>query len=118
MRKNRKFTDEIRLKYLEEYLNSSSSQGQFEKEKGLSHGSIRRWLRIFAIEDKSSPIMNEKLNQTEQELHDKIHELEQQVKSLKIELKQSNMARDVYNCMIDLAEDTYNIKVRKNSDAK
>ena len=118
MRKKRKFTDENRLTYLEEYLNSSSSQGQFEREKGISHGSIYRWLRIFAIDDKPTPIMSNRLNQTEEELHNKIQELEQQLKSLKIELKQSNMARDAYNCMIDLAEETYNIKVRKNSDAK
>ena len=118
MRKNRKFTDELRLSYLEEYLNSSLNCNQFEKEKGLTRTSIRRWLRIFGIDDKPSPIMSNKLNQTEQELHDKIQELEKQLKSLKIELKQSNMARDAYNCMIDLAEETYNIKVRKNSDAK
>ena len=118
MRNNRKFTDEIRLSYLEEYFNSSSNRSQFEKEKGLKHDTIGRWLRIFDLEDKPTPIMSKRLNQTEQELHDRIQELERQLKSLKIELKQSNMARDAYNCMIDLAEETYNIKVRKNSDAR
>ena len=81
MRKNRKFTDEIRLKYLEEYLNSSFNRNQFEREKGLKHSTIYRWLRTFEVEDKPTPIMSHKLNQTEEELHNKIQELEQQLKS-------------------------------------
>ena len=89
MRKNRKYSQEECLTYLEGYL-----------------------------EDKPSPVMNKKLNQTEQELHDRIYELEKKIKSLETELKRSNMARDAYDCMIDLAEKKYNIPVRKNSGAK
>ena len=99
-------------------LSSSLNQGQFEKENGLTKNSIRRWFRIFGLEDKPSPVMSKKLSQTEQELHDRIYELEKKIKSLETELKRSNMARDAYDCMIDLAEKKYNIPVRKNSDAK
>lgn len=94
------------------------NHSEFEREKGLKRTTISRWLRIFGIEDKPSPIMSKKLSQTEQELHDRIHELERKIKSLEVELKQSNMSRDAYDCMIDLAEKTYNIPVRKNSGAK
>lgn len=118
MRNNKGMTDELRLSYLEEYFSSSLNSYHFEKEKGLTHHSIQRWLCIFGFEDKPSPIMNNHQNQTEKELQEKIEALEKELKSLKVELKQSNMARDAYNCMIDLAEETYNIKVRKNSDAK
>ena len=118
MRKNRKYSKAECLSYLEEYMCSSQNRSEFEREKGLKRTTISRWLRIFWIEDKPSPIMSKKLSQTEQELHDRIHELERKSKSLEVELKQSNMARDAYDCMIDLAEKTYNIPVRKNSGAK
>ena len=118
MRKNRKFSKAECLSYLEEYMCSSQNHSEFEREKGLKRTTSSRWLRIFGVEDKPSPIMSKKLNQTEQELHDRIHELERKIKSLEVELKQSNMARDAYDYMIDLAEKTYNIPVRKNSGAK
>ena len=118
MRKNRKYSKAECLSYLEEYMCSSQNHSEFEREKGLKRTTISRWLRIFGIEDKPSPIMSKKLSQTEQELHDRIHELERKIKSLEVELKQSNMARDAYDCMIDLAEKTYNIPVRKNSDCQ
>ena len=94
MRKNRKYSKAECLSYLEEYMCSSQNHSEFEREKGLKRTTISRWLRIFGIEDKPSPIMSKKLSQTEQELHDRIHELERKIKSLEVELKQSNMARD------------------------
>lgn len=118
MREYRKYSQDECLSYLEEYLSSSLSQREFEREKGLKRTTILRWLRIFGLEDKPSPVMSKKLSQTEQELHGQIYELEKKIKSLEAELKRSNMARDAYDCMIDLAEKTYNIPVRKNSDAK
>ena len=100
MRKNRKFSKAECLSYLEEYMCSSQNHSEFEREKGLKRTTISRWLRIFGVEDKPSPIMSKKLNQTEQELHDRIHELERKIKSLEVELKQSNMARDAYDCIV------------------
>lgn len=118
MREYKKYSKEECLSYLEEYLSSSFTKRQFEREKGLKRTTIQRWLRIFGLEDKPDPFMSKKLSQTEQELHDQIYELEKKIRSLEAELKRSNMARDAYDCMIDLAEKTYNIPVRKNSDAK
>ena len=45
-------TDEQRLALLSEYLSSGMSMSRFQKEKGLSHSCISKWLRIFAVEDK------------------------------------------------------------------
>ena len=45
-------TDEKRMTLLQEYLSSDKSRASFEEEKGLSHSTIYRWLRIFAVEDK------------------------------------------------------------------
>ena len=50
----------------------SESQMNLNVKNGLKRTTISRWLRIFGIEDKPSPIMSKKLSQTEQELHDRI----------------------------------------------
>ena len=65
MRKNRKYSKAECLSYLEEYMCSSQNHSEFEREKGLKRTTISRWLRIFGVEDKPSPIMSKKLNQTE-----------------------------------------------------
>ena len=118
MRKNRKYSKAECLSYLEEYMCSSQNRSEFEREKGLKRTTISRWLRIFGIEDKPSPIMIKKLCQTKHELHYLIHELERKIKSLEVELKQSNMARDAYDCLTDLAENTHTIPGSKHSGAK
>ena len=75
MRKNRKYSKAECLSYLEECMCSSQNRSEFEREKGLKRTTISRWLRIFGIEDKPSPIMSKKLSQMEQELHDRIQTL-------------------------------------------
>ena len=70
MRKNRKFSKAECLSYLEEYMCSSQNHSEFEREKGLKRTTISRWLRIFGIEDKPSPIMSKKLSQTEHDVMD------------------------------------------------
>ena len=118
MHKIKGMTDSDRLLILEEYLSSSKSRYQIEKEKSLSRGSIRRWLCIFDLSDKSkSEKMNER-NVPEESLVKENEALRLRIKSLERELKESNMARDVYDRMIDLAEERFSIPVRKNSVAK
>ncbi|MDY3070251.1 MAG: hypothetical protein SOR57_11530 [Parabacteroides sp.] len=118
MREYRKYSNEERLQYMDIYMRCSLNRSEFEKENSLKPGTIIRWLRIFGLEDKPSPIMSKKLSKSEQELHDEIHVLEKRIKHLEIQLREATMERDVYNHMIDLTEEIYNIPVRKNSDAK
>ena len=50
MRDNRGMTDEKRMALLQEYLSSDKSKTSFEQENGLTHSTIYRWLRIFAVD--------------------------------------------------------------------
>ncbi len=45
MRNHRNMTDEQRLSLLSEYEVSGMSKRHFEEEKGLSNGTISKWLR-------------------------------------------------------------------------
>ena len=118
MRKCKHITDDVRLSYLEEYMSSDQSLNSFEKKKGLSHNSIKNWLRTFGLEDKPTQMLMKSKDPSKRELEEEVLALKKRIRSLELELKHSNMSRDVYDCMIDLAEKKYNIPVRKNFDAK
>ena len=124
MRKNGEMTDEKRLALLNEYLSSGKAKWRFQKEKGLSHGSISRWLRIFAVEDKlvdSNPqaaVTDMKKDPDKEELLQEIDRLKQELRLKSLDLKRTEMARDAYERMIVLAEERYGIPIRKKSDAK
>ena len=122
MRNHRNMTDEQRLSLLSEYEVSGMSKRHFEEEKGLSNGTISKWLRNFAIEDTSvssqKSAKDMKHDPDKEELDDEITRLKQELRSKSLDLKRAEMARDAYERMIVLAEDRYGIPIRKKSDAK
>ena len=123
MRKSGRMTDEKRLALLKEYLSSGMSKSRFEREKGLSDGSILNWIRIFAAEN--NPVISSQVAVTDmkkdpdkEELLQEIARLKQELRCKSIDLKRTEMARDAYERMIVLAEERYGIPIRKKSDAK
>ena len=124
MRHNKDMDDAKRLSILQEYLSSSSLKEPFEREKGIGKGSISRWLRIFAIEDKPQtvkvvlPMNTENDSKIVTDSDSEIARLRQELKAKDLELKRVTMARDAYEKMIEIAEEKYAIPIRKNSDAK
>ena len=124
-------TDEKRMALLYEYLSSDQSRASFEKEKGLTHSTIYRWLRIFAVEDKPAvqprqvAVQSRQTVETEmkkdpdnEDLLQEIARLKEELRSKSLDLKRAEMARDVYERMIVMAEERYGIPIRKKSDAK
>ena len=131
MRDNRGMTDEKRMALLHEYLSSDQSRASFEQKKGLTHSTIYRWLRIFAIEDKHAvqprkvAVLPRQTVETEmkkdpdnEDLLQEIARLKEELRSKSLDLKRAEMARDVYERMIVMAEERYGIPIRKKSDAK
>ena len=116
--------DERRLSYIQLYLASNQTKSEFEKENGLGRDSISKWLRTFAIEDKTtsvslSPSMSTLStdNKTESP-EEELRRLRLELKAKELELKRMTMARDAYEKMIEIAETKYAIPIRKNSGAK
>ena len=131
MRDNRGMTDEKRMALLQEYLSSDLSRASFEQEKGLSHSSIYRWLRIFAVADKpalqprkvavqslQTVVTEMKKDPDKEDLLQEITRLKEELRSKSLDLKRAEMARDVYERMIVMAEERYGIPIRKKSGAK
>ena len=124
MRNNRGMTDEKRMALLQEFLSSGMLKTPFEKERGLSKGSISSWLRTFAVENDpvvSLPqdvVTEMKKDPDKEELLQEIDRLKQELRLKSLDLKRTEMARDAYERMIVLAEERYGIPIRKKSDAK
>lgn len=116
--------DERRLGYIQLYLASNQTKQEFEKENGLGRDSISKWLRTFAIEDKTTsvtlaPSMSTLPTKIEQESpEEELRRLKLEIKTKELELKRVTMARDAYEKMIEIAEQKYAIPIRKNSGAK
>ena len=116
--------DERRLSYIQLYLASNQTKNEFEKENGLGRDRISKWLRTFAIEDKTASVTltptmstlqtDNKTDNPEEELR----RLRLELRQKELELKQAVMARDAYEKMIEIAETKYAIPIRKNSGAK
>ena len=124
MQQRGEMTDEKRLAIIEEYLSSGKSKNAFEKEKGLSHKCISKWIRTFAFEDNAAVIMPQsavtdmKKDPDKEELLQEIARLKQELRFKLLDLKRTEMARDAYERMIVLAEERYGIPIRKKSGAK
>lgn len=120
MRPSNGISDSDRLEILHAYLCSSCSKLSIEKKYSLSHGTIRYWLRIFALPDKTTSSEMAKKSPSNKEVcsPEDVTSLKLRIKQLESALKEAEMGRDAYDCMINLAEERYHIKVRKNSDAK
>ena len=124
MRKRSLLSNEEKLSLLKEYLSVGISKMSYEKEKGLTHGTISNWLRTFALEDNAVVIMPQsavtdmKKDPDKEELLREIAQLKQELRSKSIDLKRTEMARDAYERMIVLAEERYGLPIRKKSGAK
>ena len=122
MRKNRQYTDLVRLSILENYLSSDLTKYSFERQNSLNNGTISKWLRIFAIPDKSSSapiVMNPtSLEEKNERLQSEIRQLQIELKKTKASLHQAQMGEAAYKLMVELAEKQFNITIRKKSAAK
>jgi transposase-like protein len=114
------YTDEFKLKVVQEYLNTDAGFMEVKQKYGLrSNKSIPGWIRKFGLktpaqcQNELQNAMKEQIQRTPLE-----RELELKVKKLEQELEHERLRTLALNTMIDIAERDLKIKVRKNSGAK
>jgi transposase len=114
------YTDDFRLKVVNEYLMTEATFSDMQKKYGIkSSSTISDWIRKFGLnkptqrEIEIQNAMKEQSGKTPRE-----QELELEVKNLQKELEKERLRTLALNTMIDIAERDLKIKVRKNSGAK
>lgn len=114
------FTDELKLKVVQEYLQTDQSRQQImEKYNIRGGGCISGWMRKFGMsypthdQVKVVHLMAKESLKTPHEI-----ELEQKLKELEKELEFEKLRTRALNTMIDVAEQELKIAIRKKSGAK
>jgi transposase-like protein len=114
------YTDDFKLKVVQDYLKTDATVSEIQKKYGIKSGScISDWIRKFGLnkptqrEIEFENAMKEQIQKTARE-----QELELEIQQLKKELDKERLRTLALNTMINIAERDLKIKVRKNSGAK
>jgi transposase-like protein len=114
------YTDDFKLKVVQEYLNTDVGFMEVKEKYGLrSNKSIPDWMRKFGLktlaqsQNELQKAMKEQIQKTSLE-----RDLESKVKKLEQELEHERLRTLALNKIIDIAERDLKIKIRKKSGAK
>jgi transposase-like protein len=119
-RKVNSYTDDFKLKLVQEYLMTNASFSDIQKKYGIrSKSSISEWVRKFELKSPTKEEIELEMTMREQnQKTPKEQELELRIKQLEKDLEKERLRTLALNTMIDIAERDLKIKVRKNSGAK
>jgi transposase len=115
-----KYTDEFKLKVVQDYLITDATVSEIQEKYGIkSRSCISDWVRKFGLNkptQREIEFQNAMKEQSGKTLREQ--ELELEISQLKKELEKERLRTLALNTMIDIAERDLKIKVRKNSGAK
>lgn len=116
MRVNKSMNDTLRFQIIEEYLSGSSQYWLAKKYNLKSKGCIKRWVRIFGIEESPNLTAMSKRQTTKES--EELLALKQELKRVKADLAFQRMRADAFETMIELTEEDLNISIRKKDGTK
>ena len=115
-----RFTDEFKLKVVQEYLNTDVSQRELKQKYDIGgKNCITIWMRKFGLKAPSKQQME--LQRTMSKQKEKTpyeRELEAKVQKLEQQLEYEHLRTLALDTMIDIAERDLKIPIRKKSGAK
>ena len=119
-RKVNHYTDEFKLRVIQDYVNSDLGYEETMKKYGiLGNGCISNWMRKFGFKSPDSKTlklqnqMSKEADKTQKE-----RELEQKLKKLEEQLEHEKLRNLALNKMIDIAERDLKTPIRKKPGAK
>jgi len=119
-RKVNQFPDELKLKVVQEYLQTDQSRQQLmEKYNIRGGGCISNWMRKFGLSyptEEQIKVNTQLTKESNKPLQER--ELEQKLKTLERELEYEKLRTKALNTLIDIAEEELKISIRKKSGAK
>ncbi len=108
----RRFSEDFKLKIIEEYEKGLYSVNELEKIYGVGNPTIYSWIYKYSNYNKKSiQIVEMKDSQLA-----KLKEMEARIKELERAVGQKQMNIDYLEKMIDLAKEEFDIDIKKNSN--
>lgn len=115
-----RYPDELKLKVVQEYLETDASQSDLQRKYGIGgNACIVKWMRKFGIEKPSNveiEIAQAMAKESKKSTQEK--ELEKKIKDLEKKLEHEQLRVLALDTMIDIAERELKISIRKKSGAK
>lgn len=114
------YTDEFKLKVVQDYMYTNSSQEEIKKKYSIGgKNTITKWMRKFDLKAPSQQqieLQRAMGKQKEKTLYER--ELESKVRKLEQQLDNEQLHSLALSTMIDIAERDLKISIRKKSGAK
>lgn len=108
----RRFSEDFKLKLVDQYEKGEYSVLEMEKIYDISNPTLYNWIYKYSkYNQKGIQVVEMKDSQAS-----KIKELENKVKELERAVGQKQMNIDYLEKMIDLAKDEFDIDIKKNSN--
>lgn len=112
IKRNRRFSEDFKLKIVQEYESGKYSVYEMEKIYDIANQSIYSWIYKYSEYNKKSIQVVEMKDSQSQ----KIKKMEARIKELEQAVGQKQMNIDYLEKMIDLAKEHYDIDIKKNSN--
>ena len=114
------FSDELKLKVATEYINSDITREELKAKYGFTGGgNIDRWIRQFGLKKPSNEEAIQLYEMSKfREKPKSEQELEKRIKELEKQLEYANLKAKALDTMIDIAEKELDIQIRKKSGPK
>ena len=118
--KNNVFTDELKLKYVQEWLNTDISLKELKKKYGVgSNESLYVWMRKFGLSKPMERSINVHSTMPKGIVKtDREKLLDQKVRQLEKDLEFEKLRTHALDKMIDIAERDLNIAIRKKAGTR
>ena len=119
--KIRYYSDKEKLRLLEEFKNSGQSMARFQRNYGLGHCTLSKWMTKFGLSfDKNEVLMAtiEEKNKPTNNRSTQERILEARIKQLEQELKDEKIKSLAYKTLIDIAGEELGVDITKKAGAK
>ena len=119
-KRNKFFSDELKLKVATEYINSDITREELKAKYGFTGGgNIDSWIRQFGLKKPSNEEAIQLYEMSKfKEKPKSDQELEKRIKELEKQLEYANLKAKALDTMIDIAEKEFDIQIRKKSGPK
>ena len=114
IRRQRKFSEDFKLKIVKEYESGEFSVVEMTKIYDISYQTIYNWIYKYSKYNKQSIQVVE---MKDSQAH-KMMQMEARIKELEQAVGQKQMNIDYLEKMIDLAKEHYDIDIKKNSNSQ
>ena len=112
IRRQRKFSEDFKLKIVKEYESGEFSVAEMAKIYDISYQTIYRWIYKYSKYNKRSIQVVE---MKDSQAH-KMKQMEARIKELERTVGQKQMNIEYLEKMIDLAKENFDIDIKKNSN--